>query len=96
MLERLKRLLGGGERAPERAPAVDYEGYQIVAAPRQVSGGWSTEGFICAEVDGEPREAHFIRADTCMSREDAIEASRSKARKIIDERGDTVLGGDRL
>ena len=96
MLEKLKRFFGGGERAPERAPAVDYDGYRIVAAPRQVSGGWSTEGFICAEVDGESREAHFIRADTCMSRDDAVEASRAKARKIIDERGDAVLDGDRL
>ena len=64
--------------------------------PRQVAGGWSTEGVISAEVDGETREAAFIRADTCMSRDDAIAAARAKARKIIDERGDDVLDGRRL
>jgi hypothetical protein len=96
MLDFLKKLVGGGERAPEAADPVEYGGYQIVAAPRQVSGGWSTEGVIRGQVDGEDREASFIRADTCMTREDAVDASRAKARKIIDERGAAVFNGDRL
>jgi len=96
MLDFLKKLTGGGEKAPQPADPVEYEGYQIVAIPRQVAGGWSTEGVIRGQVDGEAREASFIRADTCMSRDAAVSASLAKARKIIDERGDAVLDGRRL
>ena len=97
MLDFIKKLVGGGGApTPEAAEPVSYEGYEIVATPRQVAGGWSTEGVIRGQVDGEPREAAFIRADTCMSREDAVNASRAKGRKIIDERGDAVLDGRRL
>ena len=96
MLDFLKKLVAGSAREPERAEPVEHEGYQIVATPRQVSGGWSVEGVIRGEVDGEEKEVPFIRADTCMSRDDAVAASQSKARKIIDERGDKVLDGRRL
>lgn len=96
MLEFLKRLMGGGERVAEPAEPEVYQGYEIVAAPREVAGGWSTEGVIRGEVDGETREAAFIRADTCMSRDEAVNAARAKGRKIIDERGASVFDGERL
>ena len=96
MLEFLKKLIGGGTPEPEHAEPVEHKGYSIVATPRQVAGGWSTEGIIRGRHEGEEREERFIRADTCMSRDDAVEASRAKARKIIDERGDRVLDGRRL
>ena len=95
MFEFLKKLLGGEPPAPQAADPVEYEGFEIVATPREVPGGWSTEGVIRKTVEGEVREVSFIRADTCMSREDAIGASRGKARKIIDERGDQVFDGRR-
>lgn len=100
MLDFLKKLTGGGPQTPEAAPPVDYNGLQIVAIPREVPGGWSTEGIIREQRagpqgDGQPREVSFIRADTCMSREDAIRASQAKARKIIDERGDKLFDGRR-
>jgi hypothetical protein len=93
MLDLLKKIFAGGGATPAAQPSdpVDYQGYEIVATPRQVSGGWSTEGLIRKELDGEPREAAFIRADTCMSREDAVQMAFSKARKIIDEQGDRVF-----
>jgi hypothetical protein len=94
MFEFLKRL-AGGPRAPEPAEPVHYEGFEIVATPRQVPGGWSTEGLIRKQVDGEPKEVAFIRADTSMSREDAVRASQDKARKIIGERGEEVFDGRR-
>jgi hypothetical protein len=95
MLDFLKKLTGGGERAPEPADPVDHAGFQIVAMPRAVPGGWSTEGIIRGSVDGQMREVPFIRADTCMNRDDAIRASQAKARKIIDERGDKLFDGRR-
>ena len=94
MFEFLKKL-AGGPAAPQPAEPVHYEGFEIVATPREVAGGWSTEGLIRKQVDGETKEVVFIRADTCMSREDAIGASQGKARKIIDERGDEVFDGRR-
>jgi hypothetical protein len=95
MLDFLKKFTGGGERAPRPAEPVEYAGFQIVAVPREVAGGWSTEGLIRRSVDGHAREVSFIRADTCMSREDAIRAAQAKARKIIDERGDKMFDGRR-
>jgi len=94
MFEFLKKL-AGAPPAPEPAEPLHYEGFEIVATPRQVAGGWSTEGMIRKVVDGETKEVAFIRADTSMSREDAVGASQGKARKIIDERGDEVFDGRR-
>ena len=93
MLGFLKNVLGGGggDREPEGAEPVEHEGFTIVATPRKASGGWSTEGHIRKVIDGEAKEAHFIRADTSTSRDAAIALSVSKARKIIDEQGERVF-----
>ena len=97
MLGFLKNMLGGSgsESEPEGAEPVEHNGFTIVAAPRKASGGWSTEGRIRKDVDGEAKEVHFIRADTSMSREAAITLSVSKARKIIDEQGERVFRAPR-
>ena len=94
MLGFLKNMLGGGsagEREPEGAEPVEHEGFSIVATPRKAGSGWSTEGRIRKDVDGETKEVHFIRADTSTSREAAITLTVSKARKIIDEQGERVF-----
>ena len=99
MLGFLKNVLGGGGRdrepEPESAEPVEHEGFTIVATPRKASGGWSTEGRIRKVIDGEAKEAHYIRADTSTSREAAITLSVSKARKIIDEQGERVFRASR-
>ena len=88
----LKKVFGGsGEAAPQPSDPMEYEGYSVVAMPRQLSGGWSTEGVISREVDGELKSCPFIRADTCMSREDVVNMAFSKARKIIDEQGERMF-----
>ena len=95
MLGFLKNMLGGGgdgsEREPDGAEPVEHEGFTIVATPRKASGGWSTEGRIRKDIDGETQEVHFIRADTSTARDAAIALSVSKARKIIDEQGERVF-----
>ena len=93
MLGFLKNMLGGGggENEPDGAEPVEHAGFTIVAAPRKASGGWSTEGHIRKDIDGETKEVHFIRADTSTSRDAAITLSVSKARKIIDEQGERVF-----
>jgi hypothetical protein len=92
VLKLLKKLFSGpaGAAAPPSDP-MEYEGYSVVATPRQVSGGWSTEGTISKEVDGELRQSRFIRADTCMSREDAVQMAFRKARTIIEEQGERMF-----
>ena len=97
MLGFLKNLFGGGAnpREPEPADPVEHEGFIIVAMPRRAGSGWSTEGCIRKEVDGETKEVHFIRADTSPSRDAAVALSISKARKIIDEQGKGVFHAPR-
>ena len=90
MIMKFLRRLGGGGEAIERE-AVDYKGYSIVPAPREVSGGWTTEGVISKTTGEETRSEHFIRADMLMSEEDAVEYSVTKAKKIIDELGDRIF-----
>lgn len=95
MIGFLKKLFTRPEAKARAAAAIEYEGFEVVAMPRQVSGGWSTEGLIRKQLDDEWREVAFIRADTCMSEEDAVAAAQDKARKIINERGDEVFDGQR-
>ena len=97
MLGFLKNLFGGGAgaRMPEPADPVEYEGFTIVATPRRAGSGWSTEGRIRKDVDGETKEVHFIRADTSPSRDAAVTLSASKARKIIDEQGERMFRASR-
>ena len=91
----LKKLFAAPQAQARAAEPIEYKGFAIIATPRAVSGGWSTEGLIRQNVGDEAREVAFIRADTCMSEPDAVAAAQNKARKIIDERGDTVFNGQR-
>ncbi len=76
---------------PTEAQPVHYQGYTIVASPRKVEGGWTTEGDIKKEMGGELKSEHFIRIDTHSDRSDAISFSVIKAKKIIDELGDALF-----
>ncbi len=92
MLGWFKKLFSAsGPAAPQPSDPLDYQGFTVIATPRQVGGGWSTEGIIRHGEGDEQRETTFIRADTCMSREDAIAMAFSKARKIIDEQGERMF-----
>lgn len=73
------------------AEPVSYAGYTIVATPRMVEAGWTTEGNISKEVDGLLKSQHFIRVDTHGDRNDAISLAIQKAKKIIDEQGDALF-----
>ena len=91
----LKRLFTAPSVQARAAAPIEYAGFEVVAMPRPVSGGWSTEGVIRKHADGEVREVSFIRADTCMSEEQAVATAQDKARKIINERGDSVFDSPR-
>jgi hypothetical protein len=94
VLHFLRGLISG--RAPNAGSAktaepVSYAGYTIVATPRRVEAGWTTEGNISKEISGVLKSQHFIRVDTHSDRNDAISLSILKAKKIIDEQGDALF-----
>lgn len=94
----MKFLRGLAARKPEEAPPqepVEYKGFKIVPTPKRAEHGWSTEGTISKEVEGETRSQTFIRADTLMSVESAVEHSITKAKKIIDEQGERLFRRER-
>ena len=73
------------EAINSRQDAVTHEGHTIVPTPRKGQGGWTTEGLIEREVDGETESSHFIRAETHMDREQAVSHTILKGQRIIDE-----------
>ena len=86
---------GGGEDAGAAAgplePAVEYNGYTIQPAPRRQRGQWLTAGVISKETPEGLKSQHFVRAETHAGAEQANEFSITKARQIIDERGDQLF-----
>lgn len=90
-----KSLLGGGSQPPAAEP-VEYKGFVIEPAPIDENGKYRTAGFISGELDGETRRVQFIRADQNAELSAAIEHSLGKARQIIDEQGQALLGKTQL
>lgn len=87
------RLFGGGDASEEATASAseDYNGYSIIAAPKQEGSQWLTAGSISREIDGETKTHEFIRADRHSDRDGAATFSLTKARQIIDEQGDTIF-----
>lgn len=96
MIAWLKKMFAAPQVEARAAAPVEFEGFTIIATPRAVSGGWSTEGLIRKTIVDEVREVTFIRADICMSEQDAVAAAEGKARKIINERGDKMFDEARV
>jgi hypothetical protein len=92
MIRRLfARLFGDVAVDPEEDP-VEYNGYRIRPTPFPRLGQYQTAGMIEKDVGGETKEYRFVRAETHSSREEAIAFSIAKAKQIIDEQGDRILG----
>ena len=89
----LKRLFGGsdGEKKSAKIPTVEHMGFEIVPAPHDEGGQFRLAGTIKKEIDGETKEHLLIRADMFPSLEDAREATVAKARRLIDEQGDSLF-----
>lgn len=94
VLRFLRGLIAGSASNADsavNAEPVSYAGYTIVATPRKVAAGWTTEGNISKEIGGTLKSQHFIRVDTHGNKDDAISLSIQKAKKIIDEQGDALF-----
>ena len=82
---------GGGEADAPAAPAVEYKGYRIKAAPFRANGHFQTAGTIEKDTPEGVKEHKFIRADTYANRDDAITFTIAKAKQIIDQQGDRIF-----
>lgn len=90
-----KTLFGGSGNGGKQEPAeepVEHNGFTIRATPFSEGGQYQTCGIISKEIGGEMKEHKFIRADRFASREDAVEVTLRKARRMIDEQGDRIFG----
>ncbi len=88
------RKLAGHKNAAETAAeeSVTYNGFEIRPEPRKEEGGWRVAGVLSKGVDTERKEHAFIRADIYAGKDDAVAASISKGKRLIDEQGDAVFG----
>jgi hypothetical protein len=89
------RVVGGGGRAAARAApaaeAIEYNGYRIRPAPYSAGGQFQTAGVIEKDFPDGMKEHRFVRAETHGSRDDAASFAVTKAKQIIDERGDRMF-----
>jgi len=83
---------GTGTSGGKAADPIEYKGFTIVAEPVNEGGQFRTAGKILKTVDGETRETRFIRADNNGDFQSAVDHCHYKARQIIDEQGDALLG----
>lgn len=92
------RLFGGsreGPAVPEQEPE-DYNGFLIVPRPQAEGGQFRTAGTIRKEVDGQPREVGFVRADLHPTLDAAVQHSLAKGRQIVDEQGERMFSAERV
>ena len=86
----LSKLFGGGS-SPQVEPEI-YKDFRIFPEPVKESGGYRVAARIEKEVGGETLSHKLIRADTCTAEDQAREISTSKAKTLIDERGEALFG----
>ncbi|MEM7255874.1 MAG: HlyU family transcriptional regulator [Pseudomonadota bacterium] len=94
MIKLLKKMFGGSgdsAAATPAAEAVEYKQFSIQPAPIKEGGQYRTAGTIIFNQDGEARQSKFIRADNHSTLEAATEHAVTKAKQIIDERGESLL-----
>jgi len=100
MLRKLFNRVGGerqrsaAEDAPPEVGAREtYKDYELRSTPIREDRYWRVAGEI-ARGEADAEQTHrFIRADTCVDYDDAVDMSLRKARQIVDEHG-TALFAD--
>lgn len=92
----LSKIFGGGGAggaAPKGAAAnaEEYNGFRIIPEPQKEGGQFRIAARIEKDVDGATKVHHLIRADTMAGFDQAVQASVSKARQMIDEQGERIF-----
>lgn len=93
----LKKLFGGetdtSSTSSSRPVAeVTHKGFHIATTPMEAGGQFRVCAIISKEIDGETKQHKLIRADLFGSKEDASEVALRKAKQMIDEQGERLLG----
>jgi hypothetical protein len=99
MFSKLKTALGalfgggsdGGKVDTPAAPAAEYKGYRIVAAPSKEGSQFRIAGTIEKDAPDGVKRHEFIRADVYANWDDAVAVTTSKAKQIIDQLGDRMF-----
>lgn len=90
----LKKLFGGNRgdngSAAEVEP-VEYKGFQIYAEPIQEGSVFRVAARIEKDIDGTLKTQRLVRADTMSGEGVTAEISVTKAKQVIDERGDALF-----
>ena len=95
----LSGLFGAGEgdtnSQAKAAEAIEYAGYLIISEPDVQGGQYRVSGVIQQRLDeGELREHRFERSDMLPSRDACDEMMVTKAKRYIEEVGDTMFEPD--
>ena len=77
--------------AAPSAEATEYTGYTIRPAPRRQGSSWLLAGVITKGFPDGVKEHAFVRADTFSGRDEAAAFAITKAKQLIDERGDQLF-----
>ena len=91
MLGNLFGKLFGSKTEEAEAPSVEYQGFTITPVQKAAGGQFHTCGVIRKQIDGVDHEAHFIRADTHPTAEQAAQHCLSKGKQLIDEQGERLF-----
>jgi hypothetical protein len=90
-----KKLFGGkvaSDAGASTGPSEEYNGFTLTATPFSEAGGYQLCGVISKEIDGVVKEHRFVRADRFPSRDEAAQFTLKKARQLVDEQGEKLLG----
>lgn len=90
------KLFGRSGADADAAPAAEaaaseYNGFTIRPAPRRQGSTWLLAGVITKSFPDGVKEHVFVRADTFADRDEAVAFAVTKAKQIIDERGDRLF-----
>lgn len=93
MFKRILRALGGraSDEPAEIADREQYQGFELQARPIREGGYWRVAGRICRTSDPDGPYHDFIRVDTMASHDEVVQLSLTKARQIVDERGEATV-----
>ncbi|MCB1474296.1 MAG: hypothetical protein H6878_02905 [Rhodobiaceae bacterium] len=92
----LKKLFGGGGNGaakPSQAVAETViDGVKVEATPIAEGGQFRLCALLSKEIGGEVKTHRLIRADVFANRDDAVEAAFRKAKRVLEEQGDSLFG----
>ena len=92
-----KRLFGSAanENEPQgNEPDEVYKDVELFARPQKEGSQWRIAGMLRKQVDGQPVERNFVRADLMPDLETARSVTLGKARMIVDQNGNGLWGGE--